>query len=48
MPFPVLRRMGLKLCRVVGVGPRGSRATFRGDPTKGQRSSRGQSALEMP
>ena len=30
------------------MGPRGLWAYFRSDPTRGQRSSRGQSALEMP
>ena len=31
-----------------GEGPRGLRAYFRSDPIKGQRSSRGQVALQIP
>ena len=48
MRFVVLRVIEPKLGMGVGDGPRGLRAYFRSDPTKGQRSSRGQFALEMP
>ena len=48
MRFAMLRGMGLKLGMGIGDGPRGSRAYFRSDPIKGQRSSRGQVALEIP
>ena len=54
MRFVMLRDMGLKLGMGIGDGPRSSRAYFRSDPIKGQRSSsdqrssRGQVALEIP
>ena len=43
-----LRYGAEKVGMVIGDGPQGSRAYFRSDPIKGQRSSRGQVALEIP
>ena len=48
MRFVTLLGMGLKLDMGIGDRPRDSIAYFRSDPIKGQRSSRGQVALEMP
>ena len=54
MRFAMLQETGLKLGIMIGDGPWGSRAYFRSDPIigqrspRGQRSSRGQVALEMP
>ena len=47
MRFVVLWGIELKLDMKVGDGPRGLWAYFWSDPTKSQRSSRGQVALEM-
>ena len=37
----------VKFGRVIGARPRSSRVTFRGNPIKGQGSSRGQSVLQI-
>ena len=47
MRFVMLRGSQLRLGIVIGVGPLLLRAYFQSDPIKGQRSSRGQVALEM-
>ena len=46
--FPRALTYGVETWHGVGDGPRGLRAYFRNDPTKGQRSSRGQVTVEMP
>ena len=48
MRFVVLRVIELKVGMGVGGGPTRFVAYFQSDPTWGQRSSRGQSALKMP
>ena len=48
MHFAMLRRIELKLGMGVGDGPTRFVGIFSKGPTLGQRSSRGQSALEMP